>query len=107
MLRAFFYYLLTCTFGDVPYYTEEVTHENRPRIASLPRMSADDTRDSLIAELEHYLFPESLGGLEALELRRSYDGTSVSRLGAATYDCSEILPLEQTLGRGREGNRRA
>ena len=83
VLRAFFYYLLTCTFGDVPYYTEEVTHENRPRIASLPRMSADDTRDSLIAELEHYLFPESLGGLEALELRRSYDGTSVSRLGAA------------------------
>ena len=68
VLRAFFYYLLTCTFGDVPYYTEEVTHENRPRIASLPRMSADDTRDSLIAELEHYLFPESLGGLEALEL---------------------------------------
>ena len=64
VLRAFFYYLLTCTFGDVPYYT-------------------DDTRDSLIAELEHYLFPESLGGLEALELRRSYDGTSVSRLGAA------------------------
>ena len=83
VLRAFFYYLLTCTFGDVPYYTEEVTYENRPRIASLPRMSADDTRDSLIAELEHYLFPESLGGLEALELRRSYDGTSVSRLGAA------------------------
>lgn len=83
VLRAFFYYMLTCTFGDVPFYTEEVTHLNRAAIASLPRMSADDTRDSLIAELRHYLLPESLGGLEALELKRSYDGTPDGCLGAA------------------------
>ena len=83
VLRAFFYYLLTSTFGDVPFYTEEVTHENRAAIASLPRMSADDTRDRLISELKHYLFPEANGGMEALELRRSYDGTKESRLGAA------------------------
>ena len=83
VLRAFFYYMLTCTFGDVPYYTEEVTQENRARIASLPRMPADDTRNALIDELCHWLYPESMGGLESMELKRSYDGTQENRLGAA------------------------
>lgn len=83
VLRAFFYYLLTSTFGDVPYYTSEVTEQNRVSIARLPRMKADDTRDALIEELSHYLFPVSEGGLEALPLKRSYDEPFQNRLGSA------------------------
>lgn len=83
VLRAFFYYLLTCTFGDVPFYTDVVTEHNRKQIASLPRMSANDTRDYLIEELKHYLYPASEGGLEALELKRSYDGVFENRMNAA------------------------
>ena len=83
VLRAFFYYMLTCTFGDVPFYTEEVTEHNREAIASLPRMSANDTRDYLIDELRDYLFPVDKGGMEALPLKRSYDGVFENRLHAA------------------------
>lgn len=83
VLRSFFYYMLTCTFGDVPYYTEEVTQHNRKSIASLPRMSADSTRAALVEQLKDMLFPIADGGKEALELKRSYDGEHENRLGAA------------------------
>ena len=55
VLRAMFYYLLTCNFGDVPYYTEEVTSESNMRISKLPRMSAYDIRDSLINDLNTWI----------------------------------------------------
>ena len=48
VLRALYYYFLTSTFGDVPFYTEAVTEQNRSKIASLPRMSASETRDYII-----------------------------------------------------------
>ncbi len=83
VLRSFFYYLLTCTFGDVPYYTEEVTQDNREAIAGLPRMSADDTRDKLISQIKEWIYPQSMGGKEALPLKRPYDGVIDNRLGAA------------------------
>ena len=83
VLRAFFYYLLTSSFGDVPYYEERVTDENRLSIAALPRMSATETRDKLIEQLRRYIFTESDGGLGALELKRSYDGNHANRMGAA------------------------
>ena len=73
VLRAFYYYILTSTFGDVPFYTEAVTEGNRAQIARLPRMSADYTRDYLIDELMDYLLPESLGGKQALPLVRTYE----------------------------------
>ena len=81
-LRAFFYYMLTCTFGDVPFYTDVVTEENRAAIASLPRMSASATRDYLIDELMHYVFPAP-EGLGAMPLKRSYDAPVDGRLGSA------------------------
>ena len=83
VLRSFFYYLLTSAFGDVPYYEDRVTDENRKAIASLPRMSAEVTRDSLISQLQKHLLMESDGGLAALELKRSYDGNHSNRMGAA------------------------
>ena len=55
VLRAFYYYLLTSFFGDVPYYTEEVTDENNARITHLGRMSASDTRNACIDELYDWL----------------------------------------------------
>ena len=74
-LRAFFYYLLTCSFGDVPFYTETVTEENRADIASLPRKSAVEIRDYLIDELSEYM--------EYLPQKRSYDAPFENRADAA------------------------
>ncbi len=55
-MRAFYYYLLTSHFGDVPFYTEEVaTQADMDRIARYPRMSAVATRTYLIEELNSYL----------------------------------------------------
>lgn len=81
-LRAFFYYILTSTFGDVPYYTEEVNEDNKERIAHLPRMAAKDTRDAVIDELMHYVMPTDQGGCAAFEMKRSYDGQFENRMNA-------------------------
>jgi hypothetical protein len=52
-IRALYYYVLTCTFGDVPFYREDVSSlAAMERVAKLPRMSAVATRDSLIRELQ-------------------------------------------------------
>ena len=83
VLRAYFYYLLTCNFGDVPFYTETVTEFNREKIASLPRMSADSTRNYLIEELKDYIYPFEYGGQGGLEFKRSYDPPFENRMGAA------------------------
>lgn len=55
VLRAMLYYLLTSNFGDVPYYTEEVTEENNMAISKLPRMSAHEIRNALIDELKEWI----------------------------------------------------
>ena len=77
VLRTLYYYILTCTFGDVPFYTEQVTEENRERIATLPRMDARVTRDYCIAEMLDYIIDQ-----QALPMIRTYDGTEY-RAGAA------------------------
>ena len=77
VLRALYYYLLTSTFGDVPFYAERVTEENRERIATLPRMDAVATRDYCIAELDKWLVRE-----QALPMIRTYEGNEF-RAGAA------------------------
>ena len=90
IMRAFYYYILTSTFGDVPFYTEAVTEENRARIASLPRMPAKETRDYLIDELIEYLMPESyqnerIGkqGRQVLPLVRTYENPANAYAGVA------------------------
>lgn len=53
VMRAFYYYYLTCMFGNVPFYRDDVaTREIQNKIAALPRMSAVETRNSLIEELQ-------------------------------------------------------
>ena len=52
VMRAFYYWLMTSFFGDIPFYTEDVSDEAAlERIAKLPRMSAEETRDWLIKDL--------------------------------------------------------
>lgn len=54
-LRALYYYILTSTFGDVPYYTQDVNSLSvLETVAKLGRMSATDTRNTLISELKEY-----------------------------------------------------
>lgn len=56
IMRAYYYWFLTSTFGDVPFYTEDVADaEVLDRVAKLPRMSAVDTRNYLIDELQEYV----------------------------------------------------
>ena len=52
IMRAMYYYLLTCFFGDVPFYTMEVnTVEKLQEVARYPRMDAVTTRKELIKDL--------------------------------------------------------
>lgn len=74
-LRAFYYYTLTSFFGDVPFYFDDVTDNAAlERISVLPRMSAVDTRDACIKDLQEIapLAPQT----------RTYENEG-NRLGAA------------------------
>lgn len=54
-LRALYYYILTSTFGDVPYYTADINSLSvLETISKLGRMSANETRATLIKELQEY-----------------------------------------------------
>lgn len=52
VLMSYYYYVLTSFFGDVPFYEDYIeTDEDMDRIAKLGRMSAFETRKTLINEL--------------------------------------------------------
>lgn len=56
VMQAYYYWFLTSTFGDVPFYTEDVSDtEVQKKISQLGRMSAIETRDSLINVLLEYV----------------------------------------------------
>lgn len=80
VLRSLFFYLLTSNFGDVPFYKDEVTDKTNDRISRLPRMSASDTRDILIADLQKWILEE-----KALDMKRTNDPSNAQycRAGAA------------------------
>lgn len=75
VLRSFCWYILTSTFGDVPFYTERVTEENRTKIVKLPRMSATEIRNFCIEELRK--------NLSAMPARRTYDSGTDYRVSRA------------------------
>ena len=75
VLRSFYWYILTSTFGDVPFYTERVTEENRTKIVKLPRMSATEIRNFCIEELRK--------NLSAMPARRTYDSGTDYRVSRA------------------------
>lgn len=67
-LRAMYYYVLTSTFGDVPFYTENVSSlQVLEKITALGRSSAVEIRKTLIAELQQYV--------SALPAKRTSDVT--------------------------------
>jgi len=75
VLRAYYYWLLTCSFGDVPFYTEEVNDEEAlERVGKLGRMPATATRDYIIDELKEYV--------PYMEQQRTYEDPE-HRFGAA------------------------
>lgn len=56
IMRAYYYWFLTSTFGDIPFYTEDVSDvEVLDRVSKFPRMPATDTRNYLIEELLEYV----------------------------------------------------
>lgn len=76
VMRAFWYYLLTSVFGDVPFYTEDVVDQpTMDRIGHMGRMDAVKTRASLITELQECV--PSLPG------QRVCDGVEKGRAGWA------------------------
>ena len=77
VLRAFYYYILTINFGDVPYYFEEVTDANNDRIATMPRKPANELRTILMDELEYWLIEK-----QALPLVKTYDPSNEYRIGS-------------------------
>ncbi|MCM1198873.1 MAG: RagB/SusD family nutrient uptake outer membrane protein, partial [Clostridium sp.] len=82
-MRAMYYYVLTSTFGGVPFYTEAVTEENREQIAHLGRTPANEIRDILANELLDILLPASYGGQQYMSLARSFDEGTDFHAGAA------------------------
>lgn len=75
ILRAFYYWLLTSFFGDVPFYLDDVADEAiQAKIGKLPRMSAIETRNTLIKDLQ-----KSLGTLDQIRSNEVPE----NRVGAA------------------------
>lgn len=74
-MRAFYYLVLTSFFGDVPFYEDYVGDKKTlEKVRRLPRMSADETRAALIAELQSCV--------DYLPAGRTYD-LGIQRAGAA------------------------
>ncbi len=76
ILRAFYYYILTINFGDIPYYFEEVTDANNDRISQMPRKPAKELRTILMDELEYWLLEK-----QALPNIKTYDSANEYRIG--------------------------
>lgn len=56
ILLSYYYYVLTSFFGDVPFYEDYVEDDDiMNRVAALGRMSAVETRRTLIEELKLYV----------------------------------------------------
>lgn len=58
VLRALYYYYLTCTFNGVPYYTYMVKDmQTLDKIRALPRTDADIIREELFKDLDEMALP--------------------------------------------------
>lgn len=86
VLRAYYYYVLTCFFGDVPFYTFDLdTIELLNEVQGYGRMPASDTRQYLIKELQR--------SMPLLPQKRTSD-VDGNRLGAA---CGWMLIAKMAL----------
>lgn len=79
-LRAFYYWTLTCFFGNVPFYFDDVTdNEVLNRIQVLPRMDANETRAKVIEDLQ---------SIAPLDTQTRTSDNAGARLGSA---CAYML----------------
>lgn len=75
-MRAFYYWLMTSFFGDIPFYTDDVSDEAMlEKVAKLPRMSAVETRDWLIKDLQECL--PSMSQVRSSEITDNRAGAAV------------------------------
>lgn len=82
IMRAFWYYLLTSFFGDVPFYRNYVQSiPELEEVRRLPRMSAIATRDSLIRELQGCI--GDLPQQRRCDVQMSESDKTLQRAGAA------------------------
>lgn len=80
IMRAYYYWFLTSTFGDVPFYTIHVGNVDiLEEISVLGRMPANKTREYLIKELKEYV--PYLDQIRSSEVKSN--GVPSNRLGAA------------------------
>lgn len=83
-MRAFWYYLLTSSFGDVPFYTDDVVDQpTMDRIAHLGRMDAVATRSALIRDLQQCYAYNGDSYVGALSQIRANDAEEKGRAGWA------------------------
>lgn len=56
IMRALYYYLLSCTFGDVPYYTCDIDSKQvQQQVQQLPRTDASELRRKEIDAVKEYI----------------------------------------------------
>jgi hypothetical protein len=95
ILLSYYYYLLTCTFGDVPFYEKYVeTDEDMLVIGNLPRMSAVQTRKTLIDELKLYV--PALPQVRTCDQEYNYCGAAmgwmmIAKMAAWNKDWDEVI----------------
>ncbi len=84
-MRAYWYWLLTSCFGDVPFYTMDVSDADiMNEVAKYPRMSAYQTRKAMIEDLQSCFPYDTAGNYKgALEQIRTYDMAETGRAGWA------------------------
>ena len=88
-LRSLYYFILTNTFGGVPYWTGGYQTENDVnQVVNLPRSDADSIRTALIIDLEHHA-PNLLEKAEGDNIGRVTQGLAyglMARMALANRD---------------------
>ena len=95
ILLSHYYYILTSFFGDVPFYEDYVeTDEDMARIAALGRMSAVETRRTLIEELKTYV--PALPQVRTCDQESNYCGAAmgwmmIAKMAAWNKDWDSVI----------------
>ncbi len=95
ILLSYYYYVLTSFFGDVPFYEDYVeTDEDIQRITALGRMSAVETRRTLIEELKLYV--PALPQVRTCDQVYNYAGAAmgwmlIAKMAAWNKDWDEVI----------------
>lgn len=117
-MRALYYYVLTCFFGDVPFYTDAVSDiETMDAIRALPRKPAFEIRAALYEDLKENALPyfteENGWKCRANEMENEHSGYALTLMLMGKFamwnqeweDALYALNLlEETYGEFNEGN---